>query len=280
MILTYWGVRGSVPVPGPTTLKFGGNTSCITIERDGHVLIVDAGTGIRALGEAQIGTGREFYLLLTHLHADHLQGFPFFQPLYRAGERVHLMDYRHDSRAFSAIELFDGVQVPMGPTTVKADCECSAGNPLEYLRAREFHVESIALNHPGGALGYRISNGGRSVVHITDNDLSYEDGAATSFDAFVDFCRGADVLSHDAQWTAAEATARRGWGHSSVDDVCRLARAAQVKRLILFHHDPSRTDAQVDAIQQAARRDLAAAGIPCEAAREGLRIDLTSERDR
>lgn len=273
MILTFWGVRGSVPVPGPTTLKYGGNTACITIERDNHVLIIDAGTGIRAMGEAFVGSGREFYLLLSHVHSDHLQGFPFFQPLYREGERVHLMDFRHADRAFSPIELFDGVQVPMSRSTVIADCECAADNVHEYLRERGFRVESIALNHPGGALGYRIESGTRSIVHITDNDLS--DGAGdTSFDAFVAFCRGADVLSHDSQWTAREAPSRKGWGHSSVEDVCRLAVAAKVRRLILFHHDPSRTDAQVDAIQENARRMVSAAGIACEAAREGLRIDL------
>jgi phosphoribosyl 1,2-cyclic phosphodiesterase len=274
MIVTFWGVRGSIPVPGPGTLRYGGNTACVSITIDRRVLIIDAGTGIYALGNALAGTGHEFFLLFTHPHADHLQGFPFFLPLYRPEERIHFIDYEHEHRSFCPVDLFDGVHVPMDRSAVVARWDRCQEDCGAYLAQAGFQVSTIKLNHPGGSLGYRVSDGNHSIVHITDNELRAHTPGATPFETFVEFCRGVDVLSHDAQWTDTEAISRRGWGHSSLPDVCDLAVAAGVRRLILFHHDPARSDDQVDALQDLARQRLAQNGIQCDAAHEGMKIEF------
>ena len=142
------------------------------------------------------------------------------------------------------------------------------------LLERGFQVDLIPLNHPGGAVGFRISAGGGSMVYMTDNELDPPAGAAVSFDQLVEFCRGADVLCHDAQYRAGEHEDRWGWGHSSLPRVCDLAKAAQVGHLILFHHDPERTDDQVAALEAEARAELEPRGIRCTAAYEGLTLDV------
>lgn len=274
MIITFWGVRGSTPVPGPDTLRYGGNTSCVSVEVDGRVLIIDAGTGIRRLGNVLATAEKEMFLVLTHLHEDHLIGFPFFAPLFHQHARLHLLDYRHDGRSYSLVDMFDGVHVPIRVTQISDVCAHSHQDGLGFLVDNGFDTRSIPLNHPGGALGYRIVHGGRTFVHLTDNELSATDTYATPFAEFVDFCRGADVLSHDAQWVTADLPAKQGWGHSTVDETCELAVAAGVGQLVLFHHDPDRTDDQLDSIEAAARERLARYGIDCVAAYEGLRLDL------
>jgi phosphoribosyl 1,2-cyclic phosphodiesterase len=273
MIITYWGVRGSLPVPGPATLRYGGNTACVSIEVGNRVLVIDAGSGIYPLGNALAGTGREFYLLFTHPHADHLQGLPFFLPLYLRDERVHFIDYHHNGRSFCPSDLFDEVHVPMSQSAMLAQWDCHTDEEFRFLAQAGFDVRSIVLNHPGGSLGYRVSDGRHSMVHITDNELQSDNGT-TSFDTFAEFCHGVDVLSHDAQWTRDEMRGKEGWGHSSIEDVCELAVRAAVRRLILFHHDPSRTDDEIDRLQDYARSLLQPHRIPCDAAMEGMKLEL------
>lgn len=275
MLVTFWGVRGSTPVPGPTTLRRGGNTSCVTVESGGHVLVIDAGTGIRNLGRSLIAAeSREIFLLLTHLHGDHIIGFPFFSPLFRADASIRLIDYTHDGRGYSLLELFDGRHVPMRSDQLAADCaRTSTERGLAMLAACGFEIATLPLNHPGGALAYRVTVGGRSFVHITDNELGAT-GGPTSFEAFAEFCAEADLLSHDAQWLDTETAARRGWGHSSVTEACDLAAAAGARRLVLFHHDPDRDDDAIDRLEAEAAQRLSISGIPCVAAAEGLRVEL------
>jgi phosphoribosyl 1,2-cyclic phosphodiesterase len=274
MIVTFWGVRGSTPVPGPDTLRYGGNTACVTVEIGGRILVIDAGTGIRRLGNELLENPKEVFLLLTHPHSDHTVGFPFFAPLYQPGSRCHVLDYEHAGQRFSLFDLFDGMHIPMQRTQMSGLCQQTSEEPLSYLKRHGFATKAIALNHPGGALGYRITHEGRSFVHLTDNELRASDERTTTFDEFVAFCHGADVLSHDAQYVDVDLPDKSGWGHSTVADTCDLAIAAHVGRLIFFHHDPDRTDDAVDAIQAAAQERLAPHGIDCIAAYEGLRIDL------
>jgi phosphoribosyl 1,2-cyclic phosphodiesterase len=273
MLVTYWGVRGSTPVPGAGTLRYGGNTACVAVEIGERILVIDAGTGIRNLGASLLGRPKQILLLLTHVHGDHVIGFPFFAPLFSSDTECYLLDYVHAGRSFSLVQLFDGIHVPMGLAHITRGCE-RRDDALGFLARHGFTTTAVALNHPGGALGYRIEENGRSFVHITDNELGQPEPRTTSFEGFVEFCRGADVLSHDAQWIEGELPKRSGWGHSTVDEACELALASRVRRLVLFHHAPERDDDAVDRIQDHARARLEPHGIQVTAAFEGLRIEL------
>lgn len=273
MIVTYWGVRGSLPVPGPDTVRYGGNTACVGVEIAGRLLVLDAGTGIRALGEALRGAPREIVVLLSHRHADHLQGLPFFAPLFSGDRDVFLLDHPCGAGAWSALGMFDGVHVPMLPAQLAPTVRRVAEDPVSFLSSRGIAASRLQLRHPGGAFGWRLEEGGRAFVHLTDSEME-EGGEDAFFRECAEFCRGADVLSHDAQYLRAEMPRRRGRGHSSVERVCELAAEAGVGRLVLFHHDPERTDAELEGVERDARRRLEPLGIGCDAAREGMRIEL------
>lgn len=273
MIVTFWGVRGSVPVPGHETLRYGGNTSCVSVEIDGRVLFLDAGTGIRVAGDALVVPRRELFVALSHLHSDHVQGFPYFTPLFDESMTIHLPDHAHAAQHGSLLDLLDGLRVPFGPSALRASIVRPAEPAESYLVGQGWDVGSIPLNHPGGALGWRVRHADRTFVYLTDNEL-FAAEPATTFSQFVEFCAGADVLSHDAQWTDAELQSRNGWGHSSVAQACELAIAAEVRLLLLFHHDPNRTDDGVDALRAEADRILRPHGIECAAASEGYRVEL------
>lgn len=274
MIVRYWGVRGSMAVPGPTTMRYGGNTPCVTVEADGSTIIIDAGTGIRLLGDALDGTAGDIFVLLSHPHYDHVMGFPFFAPLFDMVRCVNVIDCDRDGTPWSLLELFDGVHVPVQSSHLPAACRRSTEEGDALLREAGFDVGRVRLNHPGGSWGYRVARGGRSFVHLTDNELDPPGGRRSSPEDVADFCRGADVLSHDAQYMPSDMPAKRGWGHSTVPQVCDLARAAGVGHLVLFHHDPDRDDDAIDAIEAGARSLLAGTGIACTAAYEGLAIEL------
>lgn len=273
MIVTFWGVRGSVAVPGHETSRYGGNTSCVSVEIDGRVLFLDAGTGIRVAGDSLEVAKREIFIALSHLHADHIQGFPYFAPLWDPSMTVYLPDFEHAGRRGSLLDLLDGVHLPVRPSMVRARVVRSTGDLAATLVRHGWDVETLALNHPGGALGWRVRHADRTFVHVTDNELRATEPTAT-FEECVAFCRGADLLSHDAQWLEGEMPEYCGWGHSSVEQACELAIAADVKTLVLFHHDPRRTDEAVDALLAAATAVLRPHGIQCVAASEGLRVEL------
>ena len=272
MRVTYWGVRGSLPSPGPDTVRYGGHTSCVSVERDGVVLVLDAGSGIRSLGRSLLGGGQDIVVALTHPHEDHLLGFPFFGPLYERDRRIDVLDWTGGTEAYSLLSMFGGRHVAVPRAQVAAVCRRS-DDALALLRKKGFETRTQRLNHPGGATGWRIEADGVAFVHLTDNEIDGP-GARTSFDELVEFCRGADVLSHDAQYLDADLPEKHGWGHSVVGRVCDLAAAAQVGRLVLFHHDPDRTDDELDAVGAMAADRLAGDGLACEPAREGLVLDL------
>jgi phosphoribosyl 1,2-cyclic phosphodiesterase len=273
VIITYWGTRGSIPVPGPDTMRFGGNTACLSVEIDGRVLVIDAGTGIRPLGDALLASEQDIFLLLSHPHADHVIGFPFFAPLYRAGRRIFLLDHASGGDGWSLLELFDDRRFPR-PVDLAAHVTRVRGDVVEFLREQGIRLARLPLNHPGGSYGYRIESEGRSFVHLTDNELHPPGTPPTPLAEVVRFCQGADVLSHDAQYLDDEVSRYGGRGHSSVAQVCDLAARSGVGHLVLFHHDPARTDAALLAVEAEARAMLAGAGIACTAAYEGLVLEL------
>ncbi len=270
MTVTFYGVRGSTPAPGAAFARFGGHTTCAAVAFEEQVLVLDAGTGIRPLGRALLGGGDDLFVLLTHLHADHVIGFPFFAPLYEAGRTVHLLD--HDEAAWSPLALFDGVHYPLRPGDLPCSVRRVHESPTAFLRGHGLGVTRQAVNHPGGAYGYRVEDDGRSFVFVPDNELGDETHAARG--EVVAFCRGADVLCHDAQYLDAEIAERRGWGHSSLSEAVALAVEAGVGHLVLTHHDPDRTDDALDAVQARARAALGPHGIGCTVAHEGLTFHL------
>jgi len=278
MCLQFWGVRGSIPAPVPSTVRYGGNTACISLDLGYNTLLVlDAGTGMRALGQALEAREADIFVLLSHAHWDHIQGFPFFAPLYQPHRMISLLPIHLGHTLWcSALDQMDGAHFPVTPDDLPSRVLCLMEGAQEVFQTRGCHLTRIATNHPGGGTGYRIEHGGRSVVYLTDNELDPPYEKVTGFDEFVEFCRQADVLIHDAQYLQSDMPAKQGWGHSLVQHACQLAVAAEVKHLILFHHDPARTDDELDTIQEAAHVRLRTQNRPmqCTLAYEGLVVDI------
>ncbi|MFO7784508.1 MAG: MBL fold metallo-hydrolase [Thermodesulfobacteriota bacterium] len=277
MKITFWGTRGSIAVPGRDTNLYGGNTTCLEVVlENGKTLILDAGTGIRRLGGAMQGRngGSPLYLLMTHAHWDHIIGFPFFATGLKKGTEL-LVD-GHSNAMMGLRHTFDN---PMGggyfPISIQdLDIKISYLNILAErpLELEDACVESIPLRHPQGGMGFRIREGARTMVFLTDNELDGEE----AFREYEKFCRGADLLIHDAQYSPDEVSARRGWGHSDYESALELARRAEVHKLVLFHHDPSRTDVELKAFELLCR-DISRkreCGLVVEAAREDTVIKL------
>ena len=273
MRATFWGVRGSTPAPGAAFVRYGGHTTCVSVEVGDRVLVIDAGTGIRPLGHALAGGTRDLFVLLTHRHADHLLGFPFFAPLYEEGRTVHLLPLRDGTERWWPLALFDGIHYPLYPSDLPSAVVDVDADAIDYLRSHGLDVRRHAMNHPGGAFGYRVDDGGHAFVFIPDNEIGAPEPVAPH-DDLIAFCHGADVLCHDAQYLDSEIGERRGWGHSSIAEACDLAVDAAVGHLVLFHHDPDRVDVELDAIQDDARRRLAPHGIDVTVALQGLTFQL------
>ncbi len=286
--LKFWGVRGSIPSPGPNTVHYGGNTSCVELRADGEHIILDAGTGIRPLGES---LGAEFgekpmnlTLLITHTHWDHIQGFPFFLPAYSARNRLRILGYE-GARASLAATLAGQMESPYFPIALK---QMPGNIVIEELREMQFSVGSVRIeacfsNHPGVCVGFRLFTSGGSIVYLPDNEWSQNESATaagvvpcTLEKNLVEFIRGADVLIVDSQYDRDEYKRHVGWGHGCSDDVVHLAMQAGVKQLFLFHHDPAHSDTDVAKMLKEAQELARNAGSSLEvsAAREGESITL------
>lgn len=277
MTVEFWGVRGSIPSPGASTVRYGGNTSCVTITFDeDRILVLDAGTGIRRLGQWLGTTTHEIYLAITHRHWDHIEGFPFFGPIYEQQRSIHLLPVPTASDGWSLLRLIDGVHSAVALDVLKARFSKDEEGLLAHLDARGIGITLIQTNHPGGATAFRIDSRGRSVVYMTDNELDPPYEPTTTRRELVEFCRGADVLIHDATYLDAEMATHRGWGHSTVEQACDFAREANVRRLVLFHHESDRTDDELDAIGEMSAGLVRRGGLDIEAivAHEGLSIAL------
>ncbi|MBI4422111.1 MAG: MBL fold metallo-hydrolase [Elusimicrobia bacterium] len=282
----FWGTRGSIPSPGPRTQRFGGNTPCVEVRVGDALLICDAGTGIRDLGTTLMkeSGGRPVNgdIFVTHTHWDHIQGFPFFMPAYQPGNRFRIHSAHGVARSFEKIfrGLMDPAYFPvaLGDMAAKLDF-IEVSGPLQYGGVK---VESTFSNHPGVNLAYRFEAGGRSVVYLTDHETYQTMHQVTEFAQkqdrlIMDFCRGADLLICDAQYTDDDYRIKKGWGHSRYRDTVALGLAAEVRRLALFHHDPWHDDGVLDKIegesQSLASKD--GAKMECFAAREGQTIEIS-----
>ncbi len=278
--LRFWGTRGSIPSPGPATVRYGGNTPCLEVrDEGGNLAILDAGTGIRALGNALLATGAPVSadVYVTHAHWDHIQGLPFFAPLFGPGHSIRIwtgpgLEERVERalRAQMSPEVFP---VPLEGTPAEVEFRALGGGET----AGAIRVSTHPARHPGGALGYRLACGngrGGVLVYLPDNELDPAAPHPAPADwrpRLVSFLRDAEVLVHDAMYTAEEAAVHRGWGHSSAQAAVELALEAGVRRLVLFHHHPERSDADVDVLLDDCRERAARAGGTLEvlAAAEG-----------
>jgi len=283
-VLRFFGVRGSIPVPGPGTVHYGGNTSCAVLEQDGEVLILDGGTGLRQLGvELRAKGPLDADLLLTHTHWDHIQGLPYFQPLYDPRSRIRIHGPRQTSGLRDVLERqMTWENFPI-PPSAQVGLESVHEHEAGQFAAGGWKVSAFGLCHGGHTLGYRIErNGARSVAYVTDNELA---GGAHGIgpgwrDGLVDFLQGVDTLVHDTTWPDDRLPEVAGWGHSSPSQAVELARDAGVGRLVLFHHLPDFVDGAIDAHLAGARAKARerAPGLEVIAAIEGdvLQLEETS----
>ena len=282
MQLTFWGVRGSIPSPGRDTVRYGGNTTCVEVRRGNQLVILDAGTGLRGLGRNLLGgktnlSQLDISLLITHTHWDHIQGLPFFAPLYDARCRLQIFGYEGARKG-----LVDALTGQMESTYFPVPFSRLPGNveitelDKPDVRLGQFQIRAQRSNHPGVCVGYRLTSPEGDIVFFPDA----EPRPSGDDREMIDFIRGADVLILDSQYDSAEYRRHQGWGHGCVEDSVRLAAAAGVKRLVLFHHDPNHNDRKIDTLVQQAQRQIKRLGVrlAVEAAREGRVLKLAGPR--
>ncbi|MDQ2918866.1 MAG: response regulator [Verrucomicrobiota bacterium] len=299
--LKLWGVRGSIPVPGPSTVRYGGNTSCVEVRADGEIIVLDAGSGVRMLGmalEQEFGDRPiKVTLLITHTHWDHIQGLPFFLPAYDQKNQIRVLGYEGAATGLATI-LAGQMETPFFPVSLK---DLPSHIAIEELKEMQFSIGKVQVrakfaNHPGICAGYRLTTSGGSIAYFPDNEpyellklhlagrdqSSMEEArefAKTERTKLVEFLRDADVLILDAQYTDEEYEKHIGWGHGSLSRVVSLALDAKVKKLFLFHHDPAHDDDKIDEMLARARLLVVESGQPLEveAAREGAEVWLTKK---
>lgn len=254
--LKFWGVRGSIPTPSRENLGYGGNTTCIEIRSSAGIFIVDAGSGIRCLGvalqEEFAGEPCPVTILFTHFHWDHIQGLPFFAPLYAPSGEITFYACRAPEQTRELLEMqMSGPYYPLGLDLV-ASKRTFAQVSAEGIHRDGLRVFPFPMNHPQSATGYRIEQDGAVIVHACD----LEHGHPGMDRVLRDHAQNADVLIMDAQYTPEEYESKRGWGHSTWLEATRVARECKVKQLVLFHHDPGHSDEAMDEIVGCARREF------------------------
>jgi phosphoribosyl 1,2-cyclic phosphodiesterase len=299
MWLRFWGVRGSIPTPGRHTVRYGGNTPCVELRLDNDELVIlDAGTGIRSLGEDLLARGESVraHLLITHPHWDHIQGFPFFKPAFIPGNELTIVGTDRPEKSLSQIvgEQMNQIYFPVQLHELKAQMKFLPVIDESDFQVAGATIRTLYVNHPGYTVGYRIDYKGKSLVYISDNepfdrgvtpklpnfeDVVKERYLARSGDPnqrVYDFCRKADLLIHDSSYTPEEYVDRVGWGHSDYLFTLKVAEASEVKQLYLFHYDHNYSDDRVDDIVRKCKREVKNRGNPfvCEASVEDLSFSI------
>jgi phosphoribosyl 1,2-cyclic phosphodiesterase len=278
MIIKIWGSRGSIPVSGKEYLKYGGDTTCLEIRtKSGDIIIVDAGTGIRRLGNQLANEDcRDFNFIFTHAHWDHLMGFPFFKPLYSKRTRIRMHRCPYHSKFVETIlsRLMAPPNFPVKYADIIAQLSYLDDCPMAF-QIGSVNVETVALSHPNGGSGYKFTEDGSRFVFLTDNELGHMHPGGLTFGDYLEFTRGADLLLHDAEYTPREYKTYIDWGHSVYTDALDLAQKAGVKKLGLFHLNQERTDRQMDRIVKDCRERNAANGLQLDCI--GVASDMVFE---
>lgn len=276
----FWGVRGSIACPGESTVKYGGNTSCIEMRVNSHCLIFDGGTGLRVLGQDLLSRMPiEANMFFTHSHWDHIQGFPFFVPAFIKGNRFNIHGAIAPNGSTIEQRLNDQMLHPNFPVPLQimgADlkfCDIEVGEPVQI---GDVLVENALLNHPGESVGYRVSWQDYAAAYITDTEHFHD----RLDENVLWLARDADIMIYDATYTDdeyySEKTSKVGWGHSTWQEAVKIAKAANVKTLVIFHHDPAHDDAFMDEVGRLTRAEFPNTII----AREGMDVDLCANRQR
>jgi phosphoribosyl 1,2-cyclic phosphodiesterase len=267
MIIKSWGSRGSIPVSGPEYIKYGGDTTCIEITtKNKEIIIIDAGTGIRRLGNRLVEQQLfHYHLLFTHAHWDHLMGLPFFKPLFLNDTVIDV--YRCPSPGKYAEQMIAKIMTPphfpIRYDDLKARITYKKGCPDPFTIG-SVTVTPINLSHPGGGSGYKFTEDGKSFIFLTDNELGYVHEGGLMYNDYLEFTKDADLLIHDAEYTPEEYDSQIDWGHSVYTDALSLAISANVTTLGLFHLNQNRTDRQVDAILNVCHRIIDEQGKPLQ----------------
>ncbi|MBI4833358.1 MAG: MBL fold metallo-hydrolase [Planctomycetes bacterium] len=279
MLIRCWGSRGSIPVSGKEYLKYGGSTTCLEIRtKNDYIIIVDAGSGIRKLGNKLISEKRfEYSLVFTHAHWDHILGFPFFKPIHMKQTKIDMFGcpFAQDS----VKNIISGTMVhpnfPVNYSEVKADITYH-GICTETFKIDSISVSPILLSHPDQGMGYKFTEDGKSFIFITDNELTYKHPGGLEYADYVKACAGVDLLIHDAEFTAEEYARTKTWGHSVYTDALRLALEAKVKKFGLFHHNQEREDEAIDGFVSDCRRIIKnkKSSLDCFATAEGMELGL------
>lgn len=297
MKVKFWGTRGSIPTPGNLTVRYGGNTPCLEVRLNNNNLVIfDAGTGIRGLGDELMATGESVraFIAITHPHWDHIQGFPFFKPAFISGNELTIIGpySRNVTMRQMMAHLMDKIYFPIQLHELKAAISFIAMKE-ESIKVFDATLSSLYVNHPSFALGYRLDVAGRSLVYISDNEpfdrevavsvknldtavvRKFTSGKTDPNQRVIDFARGADVFIHDATYTPEEYVNHVGWGHSHYLFCLKIAHEAAVKKLILFHHDQTHDDETVDALLAKCRREIKMRNyrFDCHAAAEGMELE-------
>jgi phosphoribosyl 1,2-cyclic phosphodiesterase len=277
MWLKFWGVRGSIPTPGPGTVRYGGNTSCVEVRSGDDIIILDAGTGLRALGGALLAEFKNqplnLTLLLTHTHWDHIHGLPFFAPIYNPRCRLRILgcEGARKGLAEALTGQMESTYFPVPFAKVPGNIQVEEFKELNF-EIGEVLVRAHRANHPGLCVGYRLFSPDGLIAFFPDT----EPRTGGEDKEMIEFVRDADVLILDSQYDSAEYKKHVGWGHGCVDDSVALALKAGVKHLCLFHHDPSHDDKTIDGFVKHARRIVAKrkSKMKVDAAKEGMTIQL------
>ncbi|WP_310414777.1 MBL fold metallo-hydrolase [Chamaesiphon sp. OTE_8_metabat_110] len=276
-IIHFWGVRGSIACPGTATVKYGGNTPCVEMLVGGYRLIFDAGTGIHVLGQSLLShLPVSGHLFFSHSHWDHIQGFPFFSPAFMEGNEFDIYGGVIPHGVTIEHRLHDQMNQPNFPVPLQVMGANLRFHNLDYndeIKLGDVTIATGMLNHPGGAMGYRVSWRDYAVAYITDTE-HFPDRLDRNILALA---AGADVLIYDSMYTDAEyhhpQTSKVGWGHSTWQEGVKIARAANVKQLVIFHHDPNHNDEFMDSIEVESQQTFAGSIV----AREGMKILVTDK---
>jgi phosphoribosyl 1,2-cyclic phosphodiesterase len=277
MIIRCWGARGSIPVSGKEYIKYGGDTPCLEIRtREDDIIIVDAGTGIRRLGNALLAEGRhDFSMFFTHAHWDHLIGFPFFKPIYyrSVGINIYGCPFAQSTVKDMLSKVMSAPHFPVDYENIhcRIDYHETCGDELVL---NSMKITSIALSHPNQGVGYRFEEDGKAFVFLTDNELRYQHPGGLAFRDYREFCMGADLLVHDSEFM--EDDYRETWGHSTYKDAVQLAQESRVTKLGLYHHNQERSDEGVDAMVAASEALIRRGQAPmeCVALYQGMEFEI------
>lgn len=279
MQVTFYGVRGSIPTPGKDFVRYGGNTACVHVQlEDGTDIVLDAGTGIRALGNQLVHKTSPVHLLLTHNHWDHIQGFPFFAPIYQEGREIIITPGQTNLPEHDQIlRQMEGSVFPVPASALKSSISLNIlDDSTESWSIGAATISRLPMNHPGKGSAYAIVADGVKVVYMTDNELYPPYKKETDFLSFVEFSRNADLIIHDAQYMISDMPGKLGWGHSVAEEAVKLAMACNAKSVALYSHDPERTDDDIDEVVSHCQTYIEAAESELNlfASAEGLALSL------